>query len=123
MMKDLRQLWSTKRHMDYTWEPDWHITTNTIRAAELLNVTGLPQIQNALGAVTYIDDVRWTRNAIVHNIPQSFFKFKNMALNKYHLKNISPFEIILQTNPKTGNTVYQDWCDELSIALTNAKSF
>jgi hypothetical protein len=103
--------------MDIGWEPDWHIPGNTIRAARLLNVPDLVQIQNVIGAITYIDDVRWTRNAIVHNIPTSFYQYRKMTLSKYHLSSIVPFSLPIEINPVTGNTIYQDWCDEFKYAL------
>lgn len=118
MMRRLRQNWGRKK-MGNTWEPDWHVTSDTIRAARILNVGNYSQIQSVFGAVMYCDDLRWTRNAIVHNIPCSFIKYRDMALTKYRLSNIFPFEIILYTNPNTGNSIYEDWCDEMVIALQN----
>lgn len=116
MMKQLRNIWG-RRAMDIGWEPDWHIPNNAIRAGRLLNVPDLVQIQNALGAVTYIDDIRWARNAIVHNIPTSFKKYKAMTLSKYRINNISPCFLPMELNPSTGNTIYEDWCLELKTAL------
>lgn len=107
MMNLLRQSWG-RRVMDHGWEPDWHVPSNAIRAGRLLNIPDLTQVQNALGAVTYIDDVRWTRNAIVHNIPTSFNKYKKMALSKYQVADISPYLLPMEFNPATGNTIYED---------------
>jgi len=121
MMKYLRNNWG-KKVMSCSWEPDWHIPGNTIRAAQLLNVPDTTQITNAIGAVTYIDDIRWTRNAIAHNIPTSFSKYQEMALNKYGLRNIPPHLLSCIVNPRTGNTLYEDWCVELRIALSSAIS-
>ncbi len=116
MIEYLRNNWA-RRPMDIGWEPDWHIPSNAIRAARLLNVPDLIQIQDALGAVIYIEDIRWTRNAIVHNIPTSFTKYRNMALNKYLLSNMTPFNLPLERNPYTGNSIYEDWCSDLKNAL------
>ncbi|MFC1816280.1 hypothetical protein ACFL0M_10140 [Thermodesulfobacteriota bacterium] len=117
MIEILRYHWSTKKYMNAGWEPDWHIPNNAIRAGRLLNIPNLSQVQNALGAVTYIDDIRWTRNAIVHNIPTSFSRFHSMTLSKYFLSNIKPSFLPLEMNPITGNSVYEDWCTDLSNAL------
>ena len=117
MIEFLRYHWSTRKHMNAGWEPDWHIPNNAIRAGRLLNIPNLSEVQSALGAVTYIDDVRWTRNAIVHNIPTSFSKFHSMTLSKYFLSNIKPSFLPLETNPSTGNSVYEDWCTDLRNAL------
>ena len=120
MMEILRYSWSNTRTMDRYWEPDWHIASNTIRAGRLLNVPNIIGIQNSIGAVTYIDDIRWTRNAVVHNIPSSFLRYRNMTLNKYNIRNVMPYQLLNQINPITNNTIYEDWCTELSIALKNA---
>jgi hypothetical protein len=119
MMSSLRMTWSPRRSMDVSWEPDWHIPSVSIRAGRLLHIPNLAKVQNALGAVTYIDDIRWTRNAIVHNMPISFRKFRKMTLEKYFIHNVSPCRLPLEINPISGNTVYQDWCDELRAALRN----
>jgi hypothetical protein len=120
MIEFLRYNWSARRHMNAGWEPDWHIPTNAIRAGKLLNIPNLSQVQNALGAITYIDDVRWTRNAIVHNLPTSFSKFHSMTLSKYFLSNIQPSFLPLERNPFTGNSIYEDWCTDLRDALHTA---
>jgi len=117
MIEFLRYHWSTRKRMNAGWEPDWHIPNNAIRAGRLLNIPNLSQVQNALGAVTYIDDIRWTRNAIVHNIPTSFSRFHSMTLRKYFLSNIKPSFLPLEMNPITGNSLYEDWCTDLRNAL------
>jgi UDP-N-acetylmuramyl tripeptide synthase len=121
MMRELRNKWTSK-NLRQDWEPDWHMTANSIRAASLLQLANKYQIQNALGAVTYIDDLRWTRNAIVHNIPNTFNKYRRMALNKYQITNMPPHELIAQVNPITNNSIYEDWCNEMIIALSSARS-
>lgn len=117
MSEHIRNNWSPRKVMDFGWEPDWHIPANAIRAGRLLNIPDLNQVQGAFGAVTRIDDIRWTRNSIVHNLPTSFTKYKVMTLNKYHLSNTSPYLLPLEINSTTGNTIYQDWCDELKFAI------
>jgi hypothetical protein len=120
MLKILQAGWSTRRPMNSYWEPDWHIPSNAIRAATILNVPALNQITNAIGAVTYIDDIRWTRNAIAHNIPVSFRKYRTMALSNYHFRDLMPYELPIQLNFSTGQSIYEDWCEQLYIALKNA---
>lgn len=117
MIDFLRYHWSAKKHMEVGWEPDWHIPNNAMRAGKLLNIPNLSQVQNAFGAVTYIDDIRRTRNAIVHNISTSFNSFHSMALNRYLLSNIKPSFLPLESNHITGNSVYEDWCTDLRNAL------
>jgi hypothetical protein len=119
MTKYLRSHWG-RRPMNNSWELDWHVPNNAIRAARLLDVPDLIQIQNAFGAVLYIEDIRWTRNAIVHNMPVSFAKFKTMTLSKYFMTNRQPHTLPLEINPHTGNTIYEDWCNDLSSALSYA---
>jgi hypothetical protein len=108
MMNYLRRNWSPRKNMNKSWEPDWHIPGNTIRAGRLLNIPNLAKVQNALGAGIYVDDIRWTRNAIVHNIPLSYGKFRSMCLRRYFVRNISPSDLPLEINPVSGNTIYQD---------------
>ena len=121
MIEILRMNWSTRKKMDKGWEPDWHIPGNAIRAGRLLNRPNLARVQYALGSVTYVDDIRWTRNAIVHNIPISYGKFRSMSLSKYYIRDIAPSLLPLEINPASGNTIYQDWCDELRNALHNTR--
>jgi len=118
MTQELRTQWSPTKTMPATWELDWHIPSNAIRAGRILNIRNLNDVQNALGAATFIDDIRWTRNAIVHNISKSFSKYRHMILSKYRLQNIPPYQLITEINPATGNTIYQDWCDELFSVLS-----
>jgi len=117
MIKFLRSHWSPRKIMDAGWEPDWHIPTNTIRAGRLLNIPKLGQLQGALGAVTTVDDIRWTRNAIVHNIPAAFNKYHAMTLSKYLVFKTEPALLPLETNPQTGHSIYEDWCSDLLSAL------
>lgn len=120
MLASLRESWATKK-MHSSWEPDWHIPANTIRAATLLNVPHIATIDAALGAVTFVDDLRWTRNAIVHNVPMAFSKYRAVALNRYALVNVPPHQFIAETNPISGRSLYEDWCEELSLALELAR--
>lgn len=119
MITILRNSWGSRK-MDKSWEPDWHIPTNTIRAAKLLNVPDQTSIQNAVGSVVMIEQVRWTRNAITHNIPVAFEKFRRMALTNHRIIDVSPWEFPLELNPQTGNTIYEDWCSEMKNAIRYA---
>jgi len=117
MMNILRHKWSPKKNIAADWEPDWHIPNCAICAAKLLNIPNFSQLQDALGAVTYIEDIRRTRNAIVHNVPGAFTKFRSMTLSKYFLSNIEPCFLPLEINPHTGRSIYGDWCADLRAAL------
>lgn len=119
MMKILRQNWA-RTPMQNRWEPDWHIPSNSIRAARLLSIPDIDMINDAFGAVTYVEDIRWARNAIVHNIPISFVKYRQMAVDKYRKTRVMPYQLIAEINPSTGNTIYQDWCEQLHAALNSA---
>jgi hypothetical protein len=110
----------SRKKMDKNWEPDWHIPNVSIRAAKILALPNYITLQNVFGAITCIDDIRWTRNAIVHNIPCSYQKYKEMALNKYRITNVEPAYLLQEVNPKTGNTIYQDWCTEIINVLNIA---
>jgi len=116
MTETIRRNWGITVR-DKGFEPDWHIPSNTIKAACLLKVPDLTQIQDAIGSVIYIDDIRWTRNAIAHNIPTSFTKYRQMTLSKYQIQDVMPYRLPLETNAETGNSIYEDWCNELGNAL------
>jgi len=121
MLEYLRKNWKTPRGvMDNSWEPYWHIPRESIRAGTILRIGNLSKVQDSFGAVMCVDELRWTRNAIVHNNPKAFGKYRETILNQYKLKNIPPHEIITYRNPKTGNTIYEDWSHELLLALSAA---
>jgi len=120
MTEYLRTHWSNRKPMDIGWEPDWHIPTNAIRAATLLGVPGVVRITNALGAVTVIEDIRWTRNAIAHNIPTSFSKYHSKITRRRSLGALMPYRLPTETNPASGRSFYEDWCDELYNAISIA---
>lgn len=117
MMNFLRTNWGDHT-MKVGWEPDWHMPTNAIRAARLLGITRLADIQNALGSVTKIEEIRWTRNAIVHNIPTSFQKYRTIIRNNYGEVGIKPHDILFYRNPATGRTIYEDWSQDLINAIS-----
>lgn len=117
MIEFLQSNWASRR-MRVGWEPDWHLPQNAIRAARLLGVSNIADIQNALGSVTKIEEVRWTRNAIVHNIPISFKKFRTVIRNNYGQVGIAPHEILFHRNSSTGQTVYEEWCNDLINAIS-----
>lgn len=118
MRECLQHKWTgTEKRLDQDWEPSWHVPSDTIKAARLLSVPDYVHIRDAIGSVTYVDDIRWTRNAVVHNVPATFDRYKHMALDRYQIANVMPCRLLLETNPATENTIYEDWCDELRDAL------
>jgi hypothetical protein len=61
---------------------------------------------------------RYTRNAIVHNIPTSFQKYRTIVRNNYGQVGVAPHEILFHRNLSTGKTIYEDWCDDLIQAIS-----
>jgi hypothetical protein len=116
MRESLRHSWGTKPQKE-DWEPSWHVPEKAMRAAELLGVPDLDRIQGTIGSVIYADDLRCTRNAVVHSGPVALGRYEEMALDRYLLRNIVPYGMPLQTNYRTGKPIYEDWCDELQDAL------
>ena len=116
MIESLRYSWGQKPQKK-DWKIAWHAPVEAIRAAEKLNVPDFVQIRDALGSVTCADDLSWTRNAIVHSASTELSRYKGMALDKYFLQDVAPYRLPIETNAATGNLIYEDWRNELGIAL------
>lgn len=116
MREFLQRNWG-KKPQGEDWEIAWHVPKDAIRAAQLLNVPDFVQIRDSIGSVTCADDLCWTRNAIVHSGPVALARYEEMALNKYLLRDVVPCGLLLETNARSGNLIYGEWCDELGGAL------
>jgi hypothetical protein len=118
-MDFLRSNWSSKR-MARSWEPDWFIPQNAIRAATLLRVANEMEITNGFGASTAPDPLRITRNVIAHSLPNTWQRFRNLNNQMGMSPMKSPADFVLSFKPRTGSRYIQDWIDEIEIAITIA---
>ena len=116
----LRNNWARTTVMGSNWEPDWHIPSNTIRAASLLNVQNLAEIQNALGAITVIDELRWTRNAMVHQLPHTFGQYRLISNNRSLSHITEPANLAIHRDVTSQKLIIDIWEEELTIALNAA---
>jgi len=116
----LRHNWSSTRKMDRSWEPDWHIPDQCLRAAKLLRIGNYNTVFNALSAITIIDQIRLTRNAIVHSHRFTYSRFRTLSSFLGLPRNISPVEIIYNRKNGTGPLLFDYWISELRLCLAAA---
>jgi len=83
-LQELRNRWSSRRTMDISWEPDWHVPAVSERAARLLNISNYNTVSNAISALTIIDELRWTRNAIAHELPRTYRMFRSFQSVRFN---------------------------------------
>ena len=119
-MQMLRNKWSNNRTMDFSWEPDWHVPNNTERAAKLLGITNYPTVVNAITAITLIEDLRWTRNSIAHELPRTYKMFRQCQQMRFSPPNYCPSDYAIQRIPGASHLVIDSWMDELKLALKAA---
>jgi hypothetical protein len=121
-MDFLRHRWAHNKKMDNRWEPDWFMPNKTIRAATLLQVGNEAEITNGFGALINIDRLRTTRNVIVHCLPNTWHRFRdlNNQLGFYPFK--FPSDLAMSYDPNTKNRYIYDWISEIedSIAIAIA---
>lgn len=116
----LRDNWSPRRKMGPTWEPDWHIPDQCIRAAQLLGIANYATVANALSAITITDQIRWTRNAVVHSLPATYSKLRVLSASLGLPSNVSPSRIIYSRVNGTGPLLFHHWISELRLCLEAA---
>jgi len=105
----LRRNWSGSGRMGRSWEPDWHVPSQCLRAAELLRIANYGTVFNALSAVLVTDQLRFTRNAIVHSLPVTYSRFREMEVQLGFSGKIHPLEFIYYRNSGSGNMLVDDW--------------
>jgi hypothetical protein len=119
-MDFLRHNWAHNKKMSQSWEPDWFMPDNAIRAATLLHVTNEAEITNGLGASITPERLRVTRNVIVHSLPNTWQRYRdlNSQLGFNPLK--FPSDFVLSYNPSTKNRYIYDWMDEIELSIAIA---
>jgi hypothetical protein len=116
----LRRNWTPGKSMSAPWEPDWHVPDQCLRAARLLGIGNYGTVFNALSAITIIDQIRWTRNAIVHSLPATYSKLHSVCLQFGLPKSASPVEIIYVRVGGTGPLLFDHWISEMRLCLAAA---
>jgi hypothetical protein len=117
-MDFLRHTWAHNKKMPNSWEPDWFMPDNAIRAATLLKVGNEAQITNGLGALINVDRLRATRNVIVHCLPNTWQRFRdlNKQLGFYPIR--LPSNLAISYDPNTKNRFIDDWMSEIEDSIT-----
>ena len=116
----LRRCWSSKRPMDSSWEPDWHMPSVSARAASLLRIQNETTVTNAITAVTTIEELRWTRNAIAHELPRTYAMFRQIMANRVVSGRYCPADFAVQRIQNSTDLVLDAWMEELKLALRAA---
>jgi hypothetical protein len=116
----LRYNWSRSKKMNRSWEPDWHIPTQCSRAAQLLCIPNYTTVLNALSAITIVEQLRLTRNAIAHSLPVTYSRFRNLSTFMGFSRNISPEDIIYLRIGNTGPLIFDHWISEMRLCIAAA---
>jgi len=117
----LRINWtSTGKRMGNTWEPDWYLPDQCLRAARLLGIANYATVFNALSAVLVTDQVRFTRNAVVHSLPVTYSRFRAMTARLGFGVNVSPLEFMYCRLGGTGPMLIDSWISELQLCIAAA---
>ena len=112
----LRNSWFRKpRQPD--WEPDWYKTSESLKAAQLLNISNNNQVTFGLSAITILDQIRITRNFICHELPILREKYNNMCMSTIFRDHVSVFDFITSFLPSTTYRVFDIWVEQLTKAL------
>jgi hypothetical protein len=116
----LRHRWAHNKKMQNSWEPDWFMPDNSIRAATLLQVANEVEITNGLGALININRLRATRNTIVHCLPNTWQRFRDLNdLLGFHPMRL-PSDLVISYDPNTQNRYIDDWGAEIEDSIVIA---
>lgn len=113
----LRHRWAHNKVMDRTWEPDWFIPQNAIRAAKLLGVANEAELTNGFGASTAPQQLRLTRNLIAHSLPNTWQRFRDLSASLGVAPLRVPAELAVSFDTGKGMRFVHVWLDELEVSL------
>jgi len=116
----LRDNWTSGKRMKPSWEPNWHIPDQYLRAAQLLGIGNYVTVSNALSAVTIVEQIRYTRNALVHSLPATYWKLRILSASLGLPWNVNPVNIIYSRVNGTGPLLFDHWISELRLCLQAA---
>ncbi len=116
----LRHSWAHNKKMPNSWEPDWFMPDNSIRAATLLQVSNEIEITNGLGALVNINRLRATRNVMVHCLPNTWQRFRDLNDQLgFHPMRLPP-DLVMAYDPNTKNRYIDDWMAEIEDSIVIA---
>jgi hypothetical protein len=90
------------------------------RAARLLSISNYNTVKNAFSSVTIVEELRWTRNCVVHELPETCKKLRGFLYGRFAAPLPCPPDYVLQKIPGTANLIIDTWMDELGLALRAA---
>ena len=116
----LRHRWAHNKKMPNSWEPDWFMPDNSVRAATLLQVANEVEITNGLGALVSINRLRATRNVIAHCLPNTWQRFRDLndQLGFYPMR--LPPDLVMSYDSNTKNRYIDDWMTEIEDSIVIA---
>lgn len=117
----LRRNWTRQgKRMGSSWEPDWHVPDQCLRAAELLKIANYSTVFNALSAVLVADQLRVTRNALVHSLPVTYSRLRAMEVALGFTGKIPPIKLIYYRIGGSGPMLVDVWISELQLSIAAA---
>lgn len=117
-MDELRKKWRNDKEMPKSWEPNWHIPKDAIRAADLLQVVNCSTIVGGLGAAIHVDKLRCVRNVIAHSFPDTWKKLKALQRQMGYRTPLSPSDFVLSRGSHgTGLRLLDQWYQDMEYAL------
>jgi hypothetical protein len=120
-MPHLRRKWSVKGStMKSTWEPKWYTPSEASRAASLLGLSNEATVTAALGAGTIPDDLRITRNVVVHTLPNTWNQYRSLVRRYGHPSSTTPADFVTLRNTATGLLLFDEWIDSLYLNIIAA---
>ena len=115
-LKWVRDNWTSKKVMDKSWEPRWYDPSQAIRVAKLLNIQNLSSITNGLGLSIAPLRIRIVRNVIVHSLPETWKKFKQLEKD-LGLSPGKPCNMLSAIDKNVGSRYYNIWAEELRSSI------
>lgn len=120
-MTVLRSSWTTTtKTMSITWEPDWFIPQNALRAARLLRVANEIELGNGFGASAVPDHLRITRNVVAHSLPNTWQRFRALQTSLGIFVPSRPADLIMTFDAPSGLRLIEKWIRELEVSLNVA---
>lgn len=114
----LRRSWANQKTMKLSWEPDWFLPDNCIRAARLLGTANLASISGGIGASQAAIEVRTIRNLIAHSLPNTWTRYRGLTMPLHGV--VCPNQVILAVDVITGKNQFSRWASDFRASLVAA---
>jgi hypothetical protein len=113
----LRHKWAFTKTMDRSWEPDWFLPQNSIRAAKLLVVANENEITNGLGASLIPERLRVARNVVAHSLPNTWKRLRDLHTSLGVPPMLRPADFVMSYSAQSGRRLIHEWLDEIEISI------